>query len=106
MMKIFQAADLATLPADKSVVSTTKESPGRWFEVANLSPYAFELLDDGGAVRGLAGPFNYAAIPLMVTTENIVLHAVATQAAAPLPAASWAVYGGVTMRAALPEKLA
>jgi len=77
----------------------TGVSPFRtaWFEVANLSPYAFELLDDAGQVRGIAGPFAYTAVPMSVVSDHITLHAVGTLVpAAPLAAANWVVYAGLT----------
>jgi hypothetical protein len=106
MVRALQAADLATLPADKTMPSKTGTNPGVWFEVANLSPYAFELLDDAGQVRAIAGPFNYTAIPMMDVSDHITLHPVATQTTAPTLAADWKVYAGLTKRALTSEKFA
>lgn len=98
MIKQFVPSQLAAAPADVDYKCDTRSEPGVWFECANLSPYAFELQDDGGQIRAIAGPFNYAAFPLAAITQFVRLHVIGTQSSTPLPAAAWTVYVGLTKR--------
>jgi hypothetical protein len=92
-------SQLAAQPADVTVPTATGGEPGVWLEVANLSPYAFELIDDGNQIRGMVGPFRYLAILISSNiTDRIVLHALGTQAVAfqPFTNTSWKVDAGLT----------
>ena len=107
MIRAIVNSQLQVSPADTACPSRTgTKSPGAWFEVANLSPYAFELLDDAGQVRGIAGPFAYTAVPMSVVSDHITLHAVGTLVPSPpLAAPSWVVYAGLTKNPGTPTSV-
>lgn len=101
MREIFNAGALASAPADKQIPAGSQDRTGLFFEVYNLSPYAFELQDDEQNIRGVVGPFDYAVVSLeeFSFTQNVVLHYNgATMAAASQPIAStgWILYAGLT----------
>lgn len=97
MIRLLAPGDLGSLPADKQmdVPMKTETGPPMWFEVANYSPYAFEIQDDKGTVRGIAGAGDYTSVPLSPITAQMTLHAIAT-VTTPVPSASYAVYAGIT----------
>jgi hypothetical protein len=103
VIRFFQPADLAALPADRSFDIAHSHMKGLYFEVANVSGYLFELQDEGGVPIAIVGAFSYLAYKLKVATEKLTLHAIATQSSSNLPITSWAVYAGVTKNPLLPD---
>lgn len=98
MIRILAPAALAAAPPATTHESRMTDQAGTcWVHVINLSPYVFELQDDKQEVRGLVPWFGEAIIPLRVVSEKVVLVVVGTTtAAAPIAAASYAVYIEVT----------
>ncbi|HLY52567.1 MAG TPA: hypothetical protein VKQ31_06120 [Steroidobacteraceae bacterium] len=97
MIKLFQASDLAALPNDKSFDVEHILNQRLYFEVANLSPYVFEVQEeDATRVRALVGAGAYVIFTIGERTAKYILHAVTTQSGYPILAAGYAVYCGVT----------
>jgi hypothetical protein len=105
VIRFFQPNDLAVAPADRAydvgMVKTASDAP--YFEIANLSPYVFEIQDEGGRVLAIAGAFFYTAIRLSALTQKLTLHVIATETSAPIAAASYAVYVGLTKSPPVPS---
>lgn len=108
MVPIYIASELAAAPADRSVPTRTGSKAAMFFEVANLTPYVFELIGDDNQVYAVVGPFGYAAVSLAVGTDHLTFHVIATEAVAsqPFVAANWQVLGGLTAHPTHYEKLA
>lgn len=97
MIRVLQPSDLVAAPADKQIDVGHTDRPDLWFEIANFSPYIFELRDEGDQVRALIGAFLYTPMAMKIKAERFTLHVIATQSSSNVPPASWAVYAGVTM---------
>jgi hypothetical protein len=108
MIRLLQPSNLAAAPGDQQIDVPIKTVAGRgyWYEFANNSPYVFEVQDDKGLVRGLLGAFKYVPFRINPITNQLTLHVVGTEPAPPIPAASWAVYGGITQSPLRPHSLA
>ena len=104
MIRFMQPNDLAAAPADRAFDVPAKiVEPDLYFEVANMSPYVFELQADDGQIRAIAGAFQYTAVLLSPLTSKLTFHVIATEAAPPIPAANYAVYAGLTQNAPVPS---
>ena len=97
LTRIFQPGDLGASPADQSVPSRLRMDKRGWVWGFNLSPYVFEIQDEGGSVITLAMPGAPFKQPIDKRTEKIILHAVAAYTPAfPIAATSYAVYIDLT----------
>lgn len=96
MIRILSPSQLAAAPSATKLESRINGDKLCWVHVLNLSPYAFELQDDHGEVRGVVRWFGEAIVPLQIRSEYLVLVAIATTTlVAPIAAASYAVYTDV-----------
>lgn len=93
MIKLLNAAQLATIPATPQLVESRLDGDKLgWFHAYNLSPYLFEVQDDTGQVRGVMTP-GELVLPLLVRTERLFLNPVSTLAGAfPVPSGNFSVY--------------
>ena len=96
--RIYQTADLAPgLPADQSVTARTRMDRRSWVWGFNLSPYIFEIQDEGGSVITLAMPFAPFKQAIDKRTEKVILHGIATWTTAnPIANTAFAFYIDVT----------
>jgi hypothetical protein len=68
------------------------DKPG-WVYGINLSPYIFEIQDEGAQVMSVIGPFAPYCHPIYRRMQAIIFHAVTTvSGASPVPASQFAVY--------------
>ena len=82
---LFRASDLAAAPADKSI-DIAHPPVGKALIVYgwNLSPFVFQIQDEGGQPLTIAQPFCPFKHRMVVQTEKLIVHA---DSAAMVPAA-------------------
>lgn len=82
LTKVLNAGQLASQPSTPIVIqSRFPQGRSGWAWVVNLSPYAFELQDDGGQVRAVVPAFREKVARLKVRTDWVQLVATAEQSA-------------------------
>lgn len=68
-----------------------------WVYGLNVSPYLFEIQNEGGQPITVVGPFAPFVHPIRARTEKIIWHVAATATGpSPIPAAQWAVYAEIS----------
>jgi len=96
--RLYQPGDLGGgLPVDKTLEGRTRADRPAWVQGFNLSPFAFEIQDEGGTPRSIAWPFAPFKHKVMVRTEKINFHAIAQQTINLIVAsAQFAVYAEIS----------
>jgi len=82
IFKLYQASELGGgLPADKQIESRTRFDTGKpsYIYGWNLSPFAFEIQEEGANALTIAMPFSPYIHPINNRTEKLIFHAVAQQ---------------------------
>jgi len=80
LKKLYQAGALGGgLPADAQLDSRTRMDKVGYVFGWNLSPFAFEIQDEGANPMGIAMPFAPYIHPLFLRVEKVIFHAVAQQ---------------------------
>jgi len=98
IFKLYQANELAGgIPPDKPIEARTRMDKPSWVYGFNLSPFAFEIQEEGGNALTIAQPFTPFKHKLMVRTEKLIFHGVAQQIInLPVAAGQFAVYATVS----------
>jgi hypothetical protein len=80
ILRLYQANELGGgLPADKTVTARTRMDKPSWVYGYNMSPFAFEIQDEGGNALAIAWPFAPFKHKLWVRMEQLTFHAFAQQ---------------------------
>jgi len=98
VFKLYQASELGGgLPPDKQIESRTRMDKPSWVYGWNLSPFAFEIQEEGGNAITIVWPFAPFKHRLSVRHERLNFHAVAQQTINLIVAAAqYAVYWTVS----------
>jgi hypothetical protein len=98
IFRLYQASELGGgLPVDKQIESRTPSDRPSWVYGYNLSPFAFEIQEEGGNPLTIAQPFTPFKHRLMVRRERLTFHAIAQQTInLPIAAGQYAVYATVS----------
>lgn len=96
LTRIWQANDLAALPADREYPSRVRGDKPAWIFGFNLSPYLVEIQNESAEVQTISQPFEPFVHKLFARTEKLILHAVVTGAGGSIPATAYAFYIAVS----------